>query len=358
VTAVATAPAEVKGRAMISPLVDTACIGGLSILASAGLLLFCPVPFDKHVPPLLPYALTVLITWPHFLSSYRLLYASRESALAHPWASIYVPGALAAYGIFAVVRSGTDPVHIHVLMLVAGVYLARHYTGQTWGMMASFSHIAGTPFIPAERRAAQWSLHLIMAWHITWAAARTVGDVVPQLGPGAWLLDAHVDPVAYASFAMGLVTLGIMAKRIGRLPPVRVIVPWLALYGWYAMLRKDPTSLVIVQAAHALQYLIFPLRIEETRRAPGARAVRPGRAAVWVLGLVALGLGVFAGLPGLFRIGYANAGGAGDVSAAFLSVFVSFVNIHHYFIDGCLYKLRNPAVRRDLFAHLQPAKGA
>jgi hypothetical protein len=29
------------------------------------------------------------------------------------------------------------------------------------------------------------------------------------------------------------------------------------------------------------------------------------------------------------------------------------VNIHHYFIDGCLYKLRNPEVRRDLFAHLK-----
>jgi hypothetical protein len=32
------------------------------------------------------------------------------------------------------------------------------------------------------------------------------------------------------------------------------------------------------------------------------------------------------------------------------------VNIHHYFIDGCLYKLRNPEVRRDLFAHLKRAE--
>jgi hypothetical protein len=33
------------------------------------------------------------------------------------------------------------------------------------------------------------------------------------------------------------------------------------------------------------------------------------------------------------------------------------VGIHHYFVDGTLYKLRNPDVRRDLFAHLARATG-
>ena len=33
-------------------------------------------------------------------------------------------------------------------------------------------------------------------------------------------------------------------------------------------------------------------------------------------------------------------------------VLIYVVVIHHYFIDGALYKLRNPQVRRDLFAHL------
>ena len=30
------------------------------------------------------------------------------------------------------------------------------------------------------------------------------------------------------------------------------------------------------------------------------------------------------------------------------------VNIHHYFVDGTIWKISNPKVRRDLFAHLQP----
>jgi hypothetical protein len=30
----------------------------------------------------------------------------------------------------------------------------------------------------------------------------------------------------------------------------------------------------------------------------------------------------------------------------------TFFNIHHYFTDGVVWKLRNPAVREDLFGHL------
>ena len=33
--------------------------------------------------------------------------------------------------------------------------------------------------------------------------------------------------------------------------------------------------------------------------------------------------------------------------------FVLLINIHHFFTDGALWKLRNPEVRRELFAHTQ-----
>ena len=34
----------------------------------------------------------------------------------------------------------------------------------------------------------------------------------------------------------------------------------------------------------------------------------------------------------------------------------SFVNIHHYFIDNVIWKIRNPVVRQELFGHLQPVR--
>jgi hypothetical protein len=337
---------------MISPAVDTICIGALSIVVCVALVAFAPRPLDKHLPAIVPLLLTVGITWPHFLSSYRLLYATRTSILTYRRASIYFPLALGAYGVFAVIRAPTNAFHVHLLNLIASVYLARHYAGQTWGMMASFAHIERASFTPWERRLFLRALDLIMLWHICWASTYTIGAVAPSLEAPAHRIYGYIDVIGVVSFAMGLAAFGSMIRRRKLLPPARVFVPWLTIYGWYVLLRKDATAMVIVQAAHALQYLIFPLRIEETRRAPRTVAVNPWRATRWIVGLVVIGLAAFGGLPSLFELGYHRAGGVGEQAVAFVAVLTSFVNIHHYFIDGSLYKLRNPAVRRDLFAHL------
>jgi hypothetical protein len=349
-------PASAPRRAMVSPVVDVASVGGLSLVVCLAFILFGTAGYHR-AGPLLPYLLTATITWPHFASSYRLLYASRESIITYRKASIYFPLALAAYAAFALVRSPTTAVHIQILNLAAGVYLARHYTGQAWGMMATFSFIDGKPFSDGERQTIRWSLNLIMIWHMVWATALTIGGVAPSLQPLARLADAHVDPLAGVSFLVGLGGLGAMARRLRALPPLRVVIPWLTLYAWYTLLRKDPSSIVIVQISHALQYLIFPLRIERTRvgdTPPGPVSAR--YAATWLIVLVLISVAAFAGLPRLFQVCYSDSGGVDDLAAAFTSVFVSFVNVHHYFIDSCLYKLRNPAVRRDLFAHLAPAE--
>jgi hypothetical protein len=351
-----TAVASVRGpvRAMITPAIDVAAVGGLSIVVAAALLASTRVPVDRHTPPFAAYLLTAAVVWPHFAVSYRLLYATRESIRRYRAASVFFPLALAGFGAFAVLRSSTTSVYADLMSLVASVYLARHYTGQAWGMMASFSFIAGTPFAAREREACRWSLNLLMLWHATWALGIGVADVAPPLVPLIRWMDARVDVVAFASFAVGLGGLGMMTRRLGSLPPARVVVPWLALYFWYALLRRDVGNLLFLQVAHALQYLIFPLRVEHTRKVGRAAPVKPPFAALWLGALTLVGVALFAGIPELFRVSYVEAGGAGDASAAFLSVFVSFVNIHHYFIDGCLYKLRNPEVRRDLFAHLGP----
>lgn len=347
-------------RAMVSKSVDLLFIGGLSLAVTVLILAFGRAPFDQQVPALATYTLTAVVTWPHFLASYRLLYSSRDQVLAYKRASLYFPIALAAYSIFAVTQCVAHPVHIQLLGLAAGVYLARHYTGQTWGMMASFSGITGTPFTAGERRIARLSLDMIMTWQILWAIGRSSVAVWPSVAPWVQVMNSHwmyVDVLGVASFALGLLALVKVTRRLGRLPDARVLVPWLALYGWYALLRKDPTTLVVVQLAHALQYLIFPLRIEENRRqAHPAQRIDPRRAIVWLAGLCVVSLAVFAGIPQLFSASFADAQGVGEVPVAFTAAFVYFVNIHHYFIDGCLYKLRNPAVRRDLFAHLAPAK--
>jgi len=35
-------------------------------------------------------------------------------------------------------------------------------------------------------------------------------------------------------------------------------------------------------------------------------------------------------------------------------LILMFLNIHHYFTDGVIWKISNPEVRKELFAHVPP----
>jgi hypothetical protein len=79
--------------------------------------------------------------------------------------------------------------------------------------------------------------------------------------------------------------------------------------------------------------------------------MRAARGAFYYALLVGVGLVVMGGLPWVVK----QAGGSFGLAALPLSLAViSFINLHHYFIDGVIWKIRNPQVRRDLFGHLQP----
>src|SRR5207247_1514050 len=105
---------------------------------------------------------------PACLASYRLVYRTRESIRAHPWAAIYVPTLLLIACISAVVASRWTDVPVSALLTVSSTYLAWHYTSQAWGMVATFTYLDGNPFNAVERRLVRSSLYILAAWHVVW----------------------------------------------------------------------------------------------------------------------------------------------------------------------------------------------
>jgi len=106
---------------------------------------------------------------------------------------------------------------------------------------------------------------------------------------------------------------------------------------------------VFLQIFHALQYLIFPIRVEVNQYSAKKKRteIKPIiRGVAYYVVLVIVGFVVFH-LPSYLSYRWE------DQQDAFGALVAGFVNIHHYTIDGVLWKLRNPAVRRDLFAHLK-----
>jgi hypothetical protein len=129
---------------------------------------------------------------PHFMASYRLVYGSRDMILRHKWASIYVPAILVAYIALALWDAQNSdaqhpPALAIILIAVASGYLAWHYTGQVWGMMASFAYLGGMRF---ERVRA--SSHSLGVAHPA-GVARHLVPLYPTTKRGAGTTAVRVD---------------------------------------------------------------------------------------------------------------------------------------------------------------------
>jgi len=372
---------------MLAPWADALCLGAVSI----GLfLLWAALDLDLTSSNTLRKLvfLNFLINAPHFMASYKLLYGSAEMRRQYPGVTWWTPVVLVLWSILGLAVFREHRVVLEALFGAAVVSLSWHYTGQVWGMMASFAHINGLGFARRERLLVRANLWTVTAFHIVWAVIMVRKIFEPR---GAWggtpLLSAaqgvelyrFVAVAALASSLLGFTALVLFARRTGRIPPARVWIPWIAVHLWYVLLYREPAALFWVQNAHALQYLMFPMRAEMNRRefsaawavadagsAAGTTAAAPapgdlsgrGRAwwmARWYVLVTIAGVGVFAGLPWVAR---SLAAGVGLAHLPWELTIISFVNLHHYFIDGVIWKIRNPKVRRTLFAHLSVAAPA
>lgn len=332
---------------MISPIIDLLCVGGLS------LIIFVPLLLSGRSDLVIIGAgaqawVATLINMPHFMASYRIVYRSREMILKHRWASIYIPAILLSYALIAIWEAQYGGVLLIILVAIAGAYLAWHYTGQVWGMMASYAYIEGTGFDKAERLLVRTSLRILLAWHFTWFFYTYVRD--PSAVRPLYLV---ISAGTVAAFALGAVGLTRMRRRTGRMPPTRALVAWVAIFVWYAAMARDPKALFWVQIAHALQYLAFPIRVEINRTSTAAhsatRIVR--HMALYGLVLLAASYLLEQVVPGTAMSVVADVFGEEPGRAAPI-LLLMFINIHHYFTDGVIWKISNPEVRKELFAHV------
>ena len=336
---------------ILSPVIDFLCVGGLSLIVLVPLLL--SGRSDLVIVGAGAQAwLGTVINMPHFMASYRLVYRSRETILRHKWASIYVPAILAAYIVVAVWQAQSSPVFVVILISVSSAYLAWHYTGQVWGMMASYTYLDGNAFQKDERFLIRTGLRILLAWHLSWFLYTQLRD--PTRVRPIYLI---VSAGTLVAFALGVMGIAKMRRRTGKFPPARALVAWLALFVWYAVMARDPKAIFWIQIAHALQYLAFPIRVElnRTRTEAARSAARVGtHMALYGVALIVISYVVAQVVPGRAMDAVANVFGEepGRVTPVLI---LMFINIHHYFTDGVIWKISNPEVRRELFAHVPRA---
>ncbi|HEX7937670.1 MAG TPA: hypothetical protein VF483_01690 [Gemmatimonadaceae bacterium] len=343
-----TEPAPAAKPAILSPTLDLLLVGGLSLivlvpmmLSGSGDLVIIGAGAQAWI--------ATLINMPHFLASYRIVYRDKAMILKHKWASIWIPAILLAYCALAVWQAQESRALVVVLISVSSAYLAWHYTGQVWGMMAAFSALEGRGFDKTERLLIRSGLRILLAWHVTWFLYTQLKD------PGAVRpLYRLVTAGTLVAFGLGMAGLVRLRRRTGQLPATRALVAWAAIFVWYAAMARDPKALFWVQIAHALQYLAFPLRVE-MNRTHGDTAKRFGlHMLAYGGGLLLLSVVVAQVVPVALMGAVGGIFGEEPGKAAPVLILM-FINIHHYFTDGVIWKISNPDVRRELFAHVPPA---
>jgi hypothetical protein len=224
------------------------------------------------------------------------------------------------------------------------MYQAAHYAGQTRGMVASFAFLGAIKIQKIERQMLRTVLLVFVVWHVAIAnhLVPKYTLFVPELKPSLDTLFEVITPLAHVAMAFAIAVFVRMAYRIKRVPPLSALVPIPLLYFGYLVFTRGHAGLLLLQVCHALQYLIFPLRVEINRSNIDESRAERRHIILYVLALIAAGAFLFLGPDAL----------PGKTLPFGATILLALVNIHHFFIDGCVWKISTPEVKKDLFRHL------
>lgn len=328
----------------VNPAVDFLVIGGLSIFGAIAMTFLRGRSFNADA---WAFALMWIVNWPHFAATSFRLYRSRASLAQYPATAFGVPllvGGMAAAAMIWPERIAPAFVKLFTL------WSPFHFSGQTLGLSLLYARRAGWTVGRLERAAFSGFIFATYLWLIlvqeTSVVPETFGAVrFARLGLPSWMATAALA----ALHVMGPVLLLIYARACSaqrRIIPPIVLLPAVAQYIWFIVGWNLPLFNVFVPLFHSLQYLLIAWavqlkeRMDERGATPSAGFVLK-ESVLWGLLNVALGAVLFWALPrGVALLGVPL--------ALTLPVLGAAVQIHHFFVDGVIWKLRNPKVGRPL----------
>ena len=346
---------ELEQPWMFNRWTDWASVGGAALFVLIPLLLF-PSVESLLTGATLASVLHIALNFPHFIASYRIIYASKERIWRYKYATIVVPLFLILASLFALSQSVDNGLYVHLLVVASGLYIGIHYTGQTWGMMAVHAYLAKRPFSKSERILIRAGLYGLAFFHASFFA-RFSAQLSSSFLAAADLFFTIGQLFASIGFLTSTIGILLYTKRNQAMPPTAVFIAWASIYVWYAVFSSLDSGVFWVQVAHSLQYLIFPARMFVNERSRANSVQRPWLELIyWYLPLLLGGYFAFRILPDLLIVAtnplVSDSAFRAELQRLVPIVVSAFLNIHHYFTDGCIWKMRDPTVRDALFYHI------
>jgi tetratricopeptide (TPR) repeat protein len=290
------------------------------------------------------YFLALLFNYPHFMATVYRAYHSYDEFAKYRVFTVHVALLLACAGLIA---------HLWYPLLpwIFTLYICWspwHYTGQNYGLLMMFARRAGLSPTEGERRAlhlAFISSYLMLLFSFLTGASSDALILSPGL-PARFTLPARAMLGLFFLAASGwaLFSLSRRSSWKALLPSLTLVTTqflWFLLPALVELLsgREVPQtrySSGILAVLHSAQYLWITSYFQEKEaRAAGQTSWSFPR---YLLTLVAGGIALFVPGPWLAsRVFHA------DFATSFLT-FTALVNLHHFILDGALWKLRDSRI--------------
>jgi Flp pilus assembly protein TadD len=303
------------------------------------------------------YFLALLSNYPHFMATVYRAYHTRDEFEKYRIYTVHVALLLTLAGVVT---------HLWYALLpwIFTLYICWspwHYTGQNFGLLMMFARRAGVSPTETERRALR--LSFIASYILLMLSFQTgaSGDsMILSLGLAAkFTLPARA---VLALFFVG--ASGWALASLARRSSFRTILPVLTLtvtqFLWFLLpavielvsgreIPQTRYSSGLLAVLHSTQYLwITSYYQKKEARAAGDSHWSFSR---YLVTLIAGGIALF--IPGpwiVSRVFHA------DFAASFLT-FTALVNIHHFILDGAIWKLRDSRIAALLLDSQQKSPG-
>ncbi len=334
---------SVRPGYIVGPVTDVAFLGGLSVVVWAWFR-FAPEASASFDAAGLAATLVWVVNYPHFAATSYRLYSSKRSMMQFPVTAFAIPAVLVAAAAAAFAAPDEFAPWLVKLFILWSPY---HYAGQTLGLTLMYSRRCGWPITGGARR-------LLNALVLTTFVAATArfeqftseqqffGVRYVTLGIPEWVYDASVIALWLLSTAF-LGWLAIGAARTRRIPPVAMLMPLAAQFLWL-VIPTPGAFMFLVPAFHSLQYLYVGW-IAQLASDGGIRSAPcAARSSAWWFAVsCAGGIALFWLFPRIGTIGGASL-------AVSTAIVLSVVQIHHFFVDGVIWKLSSPTTSSPLVA--------
>jgi hypothetical protein len=296
--------------------------------------------------------LTVALAWmsvgPHYAATYRRAYTSREIIRAHPWVTIAVPIALAIISGLALWK----PVLIGLpFFAVYVIWAGYHYSGQSLGLAMLYPLRQGARLELREKRLlalplyVSWILSLLGLFRLTASPRNAAYELVRRAYPGQplppWLMAVGLAVLAASFLGVAIVARARRARGVPLPWPTYAVLSAQTL--WFTVGLWNPFfNITLVPIFHSLQYLA----ITGWHSANGKKEAGPRHLAGYLFSVLLLG---FAITPGAFMLCAAAGGGAQD-HLVYAATAATFINLHHFLLDGRIWRMRERKVVQSMMA--------